>query len=199
MSKSWLYTSIFAILCLTQVAVVILSWILGALFPESGIRSMLCGEAIRWFCSHFVQFCASPLLVWLLLLAMAVGVLRASGIIGSLRSHCVHSHAAIVCVATVTVLFFVAVAMFTLVPHAVLLSAVGSLWHSPFSAIAVPLVALYVIAVSAAFGIAVGRFRSFAQIASALTDGIGFTAPFLVLFIAASVLVHTVIYVFSLQ
>jgi len=196
MRNSRLYTIALATLCWAQVAVVVLSWILGALLPQSTIRSMLRGEAVRWFCSHFVQFCASPLLVWLLLLAMAAGVLRASGIIGSLRHRCVRRRTALVCIAAVTVLFLVATAMLTLVPHAVLLSAVGSLWHSPFSAVAIPLAALYVVTVSTAFGIAVGRFRSFAQTAVALTDGIGVAAPLLVLFIVASVFVHTVIYVF---
>ena len=80
MRNNRIYTYILASLCWALVMVVILSWILGALFPESGIRTMLSGEAIRWLCSHFVEFCSSPLLVWLLLLAMSAGVFRCSGI-----------------------------------------------------------------------------------------------------------------------
>ena len=196
MRNSRIYTYILASLCWALGAVVILSWILGALFPESGIRTMLSGEAIRWLCSHFVEFCKSPALVWLLLMAMSAGVVRGSGILELPRIHHAKRRMAVVCMALVTVLFLAITALLTLVPHAVLLSAVGSLWHSPFSAILVPLVAFYVFAVSATFGMAVGRFCSFAQIAAALSQGISLAAPIFVLFIAASVFVNIVKYVF---
>lgn len=197
MRNNRLYIYTLATLCWTQAAVVFLSWILGALFPESSIRSMLRGEAIRWFCSHFVEFCSTPALVWLLLLAMSAGIVLDSGIIGAFRFSQASRRTAIVCFIVVTVLFLIATAILTLVPHAVLLSAVGSLCHSPFSAIAVPLVSFYLCTVSATFGIAVGRFRSFTQIMVALTRGVSLAAPIIILFIAASVLINTVEYVFS--
>lgn len=196
MRNNRIYTYLLASLCWALVAVVILSWILGALFPESGIRTMLSGEAIRWLCSRFVQFCSSPLLVWLLLLAMSAGVFRFSGILEPSRILKEKRRMAIAGSLFVTVLFLIITALLTLVPHAALLSAVGSLWHSPFSSIAVPLVAFYLFAVSAVFGIAVGRFRSFAQIAAALSQGISHVAPIIVLFIVASVFVNIVKYVF---
>ena len=112
-------------LVLAQLLLMLGSWLWSAALPLSGVRSMLSGEGIRWFLGHFAEIVASPVLVWLLLLAMAYGaVVRSRG------------------VSVVFLVIYVGIVLLlTVVPHAVLLSASGLLWPSPFSASLVPLVA----------------------------------------------------------
>ena len=116
-------------LVLAQLLLMLGSWLWSAALPLSGVRSMLSGEGIRWFLGHFAEIVASPVLVWLLLLAMAYGaVVRSRG------------------VSVVFLVIYVGIVLLlTVVPHAVLLSASGlrlwraGLWSAPVCPPAAPL------------------------------------------------------------
>lgn len=201
MKTERLLTVALCLLCCLQLVIVLLSWILNTLMPESGVRSMLQGEAIRWFCGHFVDFCASPCLVWIILLAMASGTCHASGITdrhtschGDLRRH----RHAMMAVLAVVVVYACIVSMLTLVPHAVLLSAVGRLFPSPFSAAIMVFVSLLIFIVSVVYGIVTGRFSSVRDIACSLSYGVSIASPLLVLYIFTAAVTNSVIYVFSI-
>ena len=168
------------------------------MLPEWNIRNMRSGEAIRWFCGHFVEFCSSPMLVWILLLSMSFGTCRASGIlrlrisdIASVR----HIRSAVIAASLAGVVYIFAVCMLTLPSHAVLLSAVGTMFPSPFSVAIVPFVSLFVFIVSAVYGIASNNISSIHEITESLVSGVRLAAPLLILFIFAAMVVNSIVYV----
>ena len=67
-------------LFVAEMLLCLVSWIVSVLLPESGVRSAFSGEGLRWLMGHYAEFLASPLLAWLLLLSMAYGTCRGSGI-----------------------------------------------------------------------------------------------------------------------
>ena len=66
-------------LVVAQLLLFILSWLLSAMRLE-GVRSLLSSEGIRWFFGQFTANVASPWLVWLLLILIALGALQKSGV-----------------------------------------------------------------------------------------------------------------------
>lgn len=167
-------------LMIAEVLLVIVSWLLSATMME-GVRSLLSSEGIRWFFGSFTSVIASPLLVWTILLSSAVGCWQKSGV--SFQRSNYRTRLALE-VATVFLLIYVAIiALLTLSPHAILLSATGELFPSAFSRSLVPIVAFGVILFSVAFGMMSGRLKTRADILQALSYGIAKGAPLLVLLI----------------
>ena len=117
-----------------QLLLMLVSWLLAAANPASGVRSLLSSEGLRWFLGHFSDVLGTPVLLCLLLLLMAYGSLKNCGIL-QFKSSYRQSRALII-----TLLLFVVyvgvIVLLVMIPHAVLLSATGSLWPSPFSAAA---------------------------------------------------------------
>lgn len=157
-------------LAVGELLLVMGSWILSAALPMSGIRSMLSGEGIRFFLGHFADLLATPQLVWLLLLAMAYGVVLRSGVISGARSF--RSSRARLIALLFAAAYLAVVLLMALVPHAVLLSASGTLWPSPFSASLVPLTAFGLAMVAAVYGIVAGTITSLADIYESFVDGL---------------------------
>lgn len=157
-------------LAVGELLLVMGSWILSAALPMSGIRSMLSGEGIRFFLGHFADLLATPQLVWLLLLAMAYGVVLRSGVISGARSF--RSSRARLIALLFAATYLAVVLLMALVPHAVLLSASGTLWPSPFSASLVPLTAFGLAMVAAVYGIVAGTITSLADIYESFVDGL---------------------------
>ena len=57
-----------------QALLFLVSWLVTAMMPDTAVHSLLSSEGIRWFFGSFVGNVASPVLVWLLILAMAISV-----------------------------------------------------------------------------------------------------------------------------
>lgn len=171
-------------LVVVQLLIMLVSWLLSAAFPTSGIRSLLSSEGLRWLMGHFSQLLATSLLAWLLLCAMAWGCLLRSGLLvrpTNYRERRAQLMALLLLAVIVGVML-----LLTVVPHAVLLSAVGGLWPSPFSASLVPVVAFSITLVSAFYGLVSGRFENISAVYDAVLFGIRQGAPlflFYVLFI----------------
>ena len=157
-------------LAVGELLLVLGSWILSAALPMSGIRSMLSGEGIRFFLGHFADLLATPLLVWLLLLAMAYGIVLRSGILGGARSF--RSRRARLIALLFAAAYVAVVLLMALAPHAVLLSASGTLWPSPFSASLVPLIAFGLAMAAAVYGIVAGTITSLTDIYESFVDGL---------------------------
>ena len=85
----------------------------------------------------------------------------------------------------IVALYVVAILALTVVPHAVLLSATGQLFPSPFSRALVPIVSFGVLLASAVYGWASGRFTSFADVIASLAYGIQQAAPLFILYVVA--------------
>ena len=71
---------IAVILIALQLILILLSWILDASSSAPTVNSILSEEGTRWFIGHFTTFLANPVLIWLLLLSIAWGTYRESGI-----------------------------------------------------------------------------------------------------------------------
>ena len=137
-------------LALAEVVLVLASWLLSATMAGN-VRSLLSSEGVRWFFGGFTAMLASPWLVWLVLLAMAGGCLWQSGIVSirlPLSSLHYRQRVALRTALILLLIYVAAVLALTLVPHAVLLSATGRLFPSPFSRAFVPIVSFGVLLVS---------------------------------------------------
>lgn len=181
---------------------VLLSWLLSAIVPDvspSGtphIQSLLSGHGLRWFFSNLVSGLASPLLVWLLLAAMAAGCLMRSSLL-RFPSSPTKRHVRALRLAIIIIIIYAALlALLTAVPHALLLSATGTLCHSPFSYALVPVITAGVVLFSVTYGIVVRTFRSIADIADAMVHGLSSAAPLIFCYIVAMMFYHTLCYVF---
>jgi aminobenzoyl-glutamate transport protein len=175
------------VLFLVEAVLILLSWILSATGME-GVRSLLSSEGIRWFFGDFTRMVGSPLLVWLILLLMAVGSFQRSGLtllvrIDRWRKLSYRDRTALRVAIILLVLYIAAILLLTIFPHAILLSASGSLFPSPFSRSIMPFTAFGIALLSIAFGMISGRMQSLSDILGALCYGLQKGAPLLVLYI----------------
>ena len=201
-------------LLLALVALVLVSWLLSATQGE-GVRSLLSSEGIRFFFGGFTNMLLKPLLVWLLLLSMAWGCLRHSGLLmtppnesefdasgdASRRSSSFggigRGFRVRIFLLVILVVYVGVVLLLTVTPQAVLLSATGQLWPSPFSHALVPMIAFGIILLSTAYGILSRRFLSVADVCQSLIQGIVSAAPLLLLYILVMQLVGALRFVFG--
>ena len=182
-------------LFVAQLLVMLVSWLLSAVFPDSGIRSLLSAEGLRWFFGHFSHMLATPLLVCLLLLTMAYGVFSRCGLLSyqsSFRERRALTMTLVLAVVAVLLLLLMAA-----VPHAVMLSATGSLWPSPFSRALLPLLSFFVIALGAFYGIMAGHFANLSHVYEAILDGIRQGAALLLFYLLGVQLYLSVIYILN--
>ena len=197
------------ILFLSEALLFILSWLLSATRME-GVRSLISSEGIRWFFGSWQTLFASPLLVWLLLCLIAWGSLRKSGLIRFFTFSPFHpftfspSHPftfrdrlALRVSLVFLVIYLGILALLTLTPHAILLSATGHLFPSAFSRSLVPVIAFGVCLVSVTFGLVSGRLRTLADILDALSNGIARGASLIVIYLFAIQLFESIRFVFG--
>ena len=157
-------------LFLTQLLLMLVSWLLSAAFPESGIRSLLSSEGLRWFFGHFSHQLATPVLLCLLLVIMAYGVFRRCGALSYKATF--RERRAL----TMTLL------------------AMGTLWPSPFSRALLPMLCFIIISLSAFYGIMAGHFNNLTDVYEALLDGIRQGAAFILFYLLITQLYLSVCY-----
>ena len=164
-----------------EVLLVLLSWLLSATLT-GGVRSLLSDVGIRWLLGSMSTLLSTPWLVLLLLLAMAGGCLCRSDLLHlSLSGY--RERLGLRLALLALVLYVAVVLALTAIPHAVLLSATGQLFPSPFSRALIPILSFGVFLLSAVYGWTAGRFTSFADIVDSLLFGIGKSAPLILLYI----------------
>ena len=196
------------LLMVAELLLFILSWLLSATRME-GVRSLLSSEGLRWFFGYFTQMVASPLLVWLLLGLCAYGCLQRSGLLSLLTSHLslLTSHfspltyrekVALRVSLVFLVIYVVMIALLTLMPHAILLSATGSLFPSAFSRSLVPIIAFGLCLVSITFGLVSGRLRGLDDTFSALSYGIAQGSPLIILYLLLIQFYESLCFVFGI-
>ena len=200
------------ILVVAELLLVILSWLLSATRLE-GVRSLLSSEGVRWFFGSFTEMVASPLLVWLLLGLCAWGCLQRSGLLTFSPFHfftfspfhfvtfsplAYRDKIAMRVSLVFLIIYLVVIALLTLTPHAILLSATGSLFPSAFSRSLVPIVCFGLCLVSLVFGLISGRLHGLADILEALSTGIAQGAPLIIIYLFAIQLYESLRFVFNL-
>jgi len=181
-----------------QLALIILSWLLSAMRQE-GVRSLLSSEGIRWFIGGFNHIVATPLLVCLLLLLVAVGTIEKSGVpVLFAKNHPLtyRDRIALRVSFAFLIIYIVIICLLTLTPHAILLSATGQLFPSAFSRSFVPLLAFGICLFSVSFGVMSGRLKALADVFESLTFGLSKGAPLIVLYILIVQLLASVGFVF---
>ena len=191
-------------LVVAELLLVILSWLLSATRLE-GVRSLLSSEGVRWFFGSFTEMVASPLLVWLLLCLCAWGCLQRSGLLTFSPFHLFtffpltyRDKVAMRVSLVFLVLYLIVIALLTLAPHAILLSATGSLFPSAFSRSLVPIVCFGLCLVSLVFGLISGRLHGLADILEALSTGIAQGASLIIIYLFAIQLYESLRFVFNL-
>ena len=152
-----------------ELLLVILSWLLSATRLD-GVRSLISSEGIRWFVGEFTYTLASPLLVWLLLVLVALGCLQRSGLMSRGRGY--RDRVALRVSLSFIIIYVVIICLLTLMPHAILLSVTGSLFPSAFSRALVPIICFGVGVISISFGMVSGRLHTLTDILDALTFGL---------------------------
>ena len=198
LNKEGLGVVVFTLL-ISEALLVILSWLLSATRME-GVRSLLSSEGIRWFFGSWQSIVASPLLVWLLLVLVAWGFLQKSGVVASIfrTSPATFRDKLAFRVSLVFLaIYLVILALLTLTPHAILLSATGHLFPSAFSRCLVPAIAFGVCLFSITFGLVSGRLHSLADILGALSTGIASGAPLFIVYLFAIQLYASLRFVFG--
>lgn len=189
-------------LAIAEIIVIVGSWVVGVLMPDSGMRSMLASDSIRWFFSNFTSFVSGKVLAWILLLSMAWNSVKACGIFSKCHSindrHSqltINDKVAMAC-SVVALCFCVAVVLLlTAVPHAALLSVSGSLYPSPFSKSFVAIVSFIAIFTSIVYGVMSGRYHHVADVFVPLRVGVAKSAWLVVIYIFAAQLFYTLLYI----
>ena len=177
-----------------ELLLVILSWLLSATRLD-GVRSLISSEGIRWFVGGFTYTLASPLLVWLLLVLVALGCLQRSGLMSRGRGY--RDRVALRVSLSFMIIYVVIICLLTLMPHAILLSVTGSLFPSAFSRALVPIICFGVGVLSISFGMVSGRLHTLTDILDALTFGLQQGAPLIILYIMFFQFYASLLFVFG--
>ena len=181
---------IVLVLLVSQLALILLSWLVTAAFPELPMRSILSSEGIRWFFGSFVSNQLSPLLIYFIMAVMAVGACVRSRLYDALREtlsntrsslttssnhqHKVHYREKVgLRIALVEFIVYVIImVLLTAIPHAILLSVTGQLFPSSYSSSFIPSLSLIIIIMSLTYGVASGTIDSVAKMHKVLVGGL---------------------------
>ncbi|MBP3756530.1 MAG: AbgT family transporter [Prevotella sp.] len=184
-------SKVASILVVLQLVVVFMSWLITAVVPQLGTRSLLSGVGIRWFLGHFADNLAHPTLVWLVLFLITWGAWTHSTLPTTLQRFfsrhplMFRQRLALRVVVVELILAVIVMLLLTAVPQAILLSATGSLFPSSFSNSLIPIITFIVSLVSVSFGLASGAMHSVGDIYRALTIGLRAHGDLLLIYILA--------------
>jgi aminobenzoyl-glutamate transport protein len=189
-----LFPRLLFLLILSELLLVLISWLLSATQTE-GVRTLLSSEGVRWLLGQFTVFLLKPQLIWLLLLSMAFGCLWQSCLFRPSQTS-FRRQFALRLSAVVFVVQTASIALLIATPQAVLLSATGTLWPSPFSRALVPLAAIITINTSICYGLLSRTFTSVADIYESQKWGISKAAPLMILYLIVVTLYESFRFVF---
>ena len=196
-----------------QLALILLSWLITAAFPELPIRSLLSSEGVRWFFGSFTANQLTPLLAWFITAAMAVGACvrsrlwaafctKMSGLLHRRDStdgrQGLHYRERIgLRLALVEFMVYVVIMLLlTVVPHAILLSVTGELFPSTFSSSLIPSLSFVLIVMSLSYGVASGTVDSVARMHRVLVGGLEAGARIVPAYVIGVQLYMSLLYVF---
>ena len=207
---------IVLVLLVSQLALILLSWLVTAAFPELPMRSVLSSEGIRWFFGSFVSNQLSPLLIYFIMAVMAVGACVRSRLYDTLREtlsntrsslttssnhqHKVHYREKVgLRIALVEFIVYVIIMiLLTAIPHAILLSVTGQLFPSSFSSSFIPSLSLIIIIMSLTYGVASGTIDSVAKMHKVLVGGLEVGSRLVPTYVVGIQLYMSIKYVFIL-
>ena len=191
-------TFITCSLLLFQIMVVILSWMIKTIYPDFNGRSLLSGEGVRWFLGNFTNNVASNILVWIILIGLSWGSIRASNILQVFkRSHTLsyRERLGFRVVLIEIMIWVIVIVLLSFIPHAAMLSITGQLFPSSFSKSIVPLITFIALFSSITYGLIIGRLRKGNLIIEALSNGIKQIAPYIIIYIILVQLIYSIKFV----
>ena len=201
------------VLVTAQLALILLSWLITAAFPELPIRSLLSSEGVRWFFGSFTANQLTPLLAWFITTAMAVGACvrsrlwaafctKMSGLLhrrdstdGRQGLHYRERIGLRLALAEFMV-YVIIMLLLTVVPHAILLSVTGELFPSAFSSSLIPSLSFVLIVMSLSYGVASGTVDSVARMHRVLVGGLEVGARIVPAYVIGMQLYMSLLYVF---
>lgn len=167
--RNWLSTSIIIIL-IAYVIVVLGTWLWSAAMPSSSVRPLLSDAGIRWFFGTFVANLARPLLIYIILLDIAMGLCVRSGLGHALvrlfrKGSSLDSllKRGLWAVLEMTVVEVGVMALLTLPRHAILLSVTGAFYPSSASVSLIPVLAFMLLSASLMFGLFSGTLHNYKE------------------------------------
>ncbi|MGI6242317.1 MAG: tellurium resistance protein TerC [Prevotella sp.] len=190
---------------LAQIVLILASWLLTAAMPDTSLRSLLSAGGIRWFFGNFATDMADSMLIYIIVLVIAWGSIRASGLCEALKSLLglhrspLTSQQKFALKGALLMLFVevVVVALLTFLPHAILLSITGELFPSSFSAALIPILAFMGTSVSIFYSLLSRKLRNVYEVGQAMCSASSWLMPLLLLYVFASVFYHSFSYVFG--
>lgn len=193
-----MYKKVLAYLALSlgiaEVVVVLVSWLLTAAMPESFTHSLTSAEGIRWFTGHFVDHLISAWLVWLVLISITIGVVKQSRVLHF--DHTQYRQRTALRLMLIELCIFVGIMLaLTLLPHAILLNAVGALFPGPFSQSIIPYICFSVMVMSMSYGIMSESIKGISQVYDAMNLGIRLLSPCFLFYILVMQLYTSILYV----
>ncbi|SHF60589.1 aminobenzoyl-glutamate transport protein [Hoylesella oralis] len=181
-------------LCIVQMLVILVSWLITAAMPDAPLRSLLSSEGIRWFFGHLTENQLTPLLAWMLFIVIAYGAMRKSGLLHAVRMMGkvdFRQKFALRIVIIEVILFLCVLLLLTSVPHAILLSVTGNLFPSSFSQSLIPCLSFACVVFSISYGVISGSFHSLSDVFKSFTSQIPALAPLLIVYILAAQLFYS--------
>lgn len=188
-------------LLVAQLLLVLCSWILYIAVPSVNVRTLLGSEGVRRFFGSFTAVMQTPLLIWLILGAMAFGVLRESGLYTALKDTVRKQlpyrkrHALWLTFVTLAVIIVI-LSLMSFVPHAMLLGPTGSLFPGPFGKGIVTITVFSIMLLSVVYGVSSGAYTCFTDIYAGICRGAEYIIPFLPVYFLAVQLYESVTFVF---
>ncbi|ETD21342.1 AbgT family transporter [Hoylesella oralis] len=185
-------------LCIVQMLVILVSWLITAAMPDAPLRSLLSSEGIRWFFGHLTENQLTPLLAWMLFIVIAYGAMRKSGLLHAVRMMGkvdFRQKFALRIVIIEVILFLCVLLLLTSVPHAILLSVTGNLFPSSFSQSLIPCLSFACVVFSISYGVISGSFHSLHDVFESFTSQIPALAPLLIVYILAAQLFYSLKFV----
>lgn len=199
-----LFSYATVVLALLELLLIVGSWIMCTVFPESSFRTLLSSEGIRWFFGSFVANLQSELLVWLLLLLVGYGCFSECGLVRAVKRLSRHGGipyreriALMICLSELVVSIVVMI-LLTCVPQAILCSVTGDLFPSDFSVSAVATLSFVLLMTGTTFGVTSRSFRNIYDWTDSMLVGIRDYSFIFVLYIFSVQLVCSVGFVMSL-
>lgn len=193
-----MYKKVLAYLALllgiAEVVVILVSWLLTAAMPESFTHSLTSPEGIRWFMGHFVDHLPSVWLVWLVLISITIGVVKQSRVLHF--DHTQYRQRTALRLMLIELCISVGILLaLTLLPHAILLNAVGTLFPGPFTHSLIPYICFSVMVMSMSYGIMSESIKGISQVYDAMNQGIRLLSPCFLFYILVMQLYTSILYV----
>lgn len=188
------FSYVWLLLLIAEAALVFVSWLLSTMMTD-GVRSLLSAEGIRWFVGDYLNIVSHRSVICIILFFMSIWVFYKTKM--SMSSQNFREYFAFRVAVIVLLLYIGVFVALTVMPHAILLSATGELYNSPFSRAIVPAAFFGLLLLSAVYRLVLKGTASINELFWDVTQGISISAPILIIWMVFLHLYASYHYVFG--